>query len=100
MSRIIWMDSAKRDLKLIRSYIAGDSRENATRFINKIRKAVAGMRRFPEAGDKVPESKGLELRQIFVGSYRVIYRIDDHTIQILSVLHGARIFPDSLGRIE
>ena len=100
MKRIVWMDSAKRDLKQIRSYIGQDSRENANRFIQKIRQAVAGMNRFPEAGSLVPEFDSEEIREIFAGSYRVAYRIAERTIQILAVTHGARILPDSLGQIE
>ena len=98
MNRIIWTDAAKRHLQQIRAYISKDSPENATRFIKKIRNSVAGMKRFPEAGGKVPEARGIELREIFVGNYRVAYRVLDRTIEIVSVIHGARILPDSLGR--
>jgi len=98
MNRILWTDAAKRHLKQIRAYIAKDSPENATRFIKKIRKSVAGMQRFPEAGSKVPDARSFHLREIFVGNYRVVYRVVDRNIEIVSVTHGARILPDSLGQ--
>lgn len=97
MNRIIWLPEAKRDLQQIRKYIARDSRTNATRFVQRIRDSVNGIRRFPEAGSLVPESEN-ELREIFVSSYRIIYRVSDHGVEILNVFHGARILPDSLGR--
>ena len=99
MSRIIWIPSAKEDLARIKAYIRRDSKVNATRFIKRIRNAVAGMKRFPEAGSLVPDFEPVGFREIFVGSYRVIYRVVNNEIQICSVIHGARSLPDSLGRI-
>lgn len=99
MSRIIWLPSAKRDLRQLRQYIARDSRRNATRFVQKIRDTVNGIRRFPESGSLVPELE-VELREIFVGSYRVIYRINEEVVEILNVIHGARLMPDTFGQVE
>jgi len=97
MSRIVWLPSAKRDLRQLQKYIAQDSRRNATRFVQKIRDSVNGIKRFPESGSLVPESE-VELREIFVGNYRVIYRVNDQIVEVLNVTHGARMLPDSLGQ--
>jgi plasmid stabilization system protein ParE len=35
---------------------------------------------------------GLTVREIFVYSYRLIYRIDPDTVTIVAFLHGARDF--------
>ena len=50
---------------------------------------------FPEAGSLVPEYEELGLRQIFVESYRLIYRIHDEELTILTVVHAARNLPDT-----
>jgi len=40
----------------------------------------------------VPESDDATRRQVIVGKYRVIYRVDDSVVTILAVIHGARDF--------
>ena len=37
------------------------------------------------------------LREIYVGSYRVIYFFDGHeAVNIVRVVHGARLLPDAI----
>ncbi len=90
MSRIIWSPQAMQDLQSIRSFIARDSRQYAKRMIDRIKQAVSGCRRFPEAAAIVSEFGDPLVREIFVTTYRVIYRIDGNAIHILTVLHSAR----------
>ena len=72
MSRPTWTPAAKRDLAVIKKYISRDSKTNAGRFNQKIRQAVQGATRFPEAGSLVLDFDECDLREIFVGNYRVI----------------------------
>ncbi len=99
MSRIRWTEPADEDLTDIRAFIARDSRRNANRFIRRIRDAVKYLARFPESGSLVPEFEDVQLREIFVGNYRIIYNFDGREILIHMVIHGARRLPDSLGQV-
>ncbi len=92
MSPIRWTDAARADLREIHSHIARDSRIYARRFVDRIKAAVEGIRLFPEAGAKVPEWDRDDIREIYVGNYRVIYRLRD-CIEIVAVIHGARRLP-------
>lgn len=94
MSRIIWSPQAEQDLRSIRNFIARDSRLYAQRLLDRIKQAVAGCRRFPEAAAVVPEFGDPQVREIFVATYRVIYRIDGDAIHVLTVLHSARRLGD------
>ncbi len=98
MSRSRWTGDAKEDLAKIRAYIAEDSRENAKRFIQRIRAAVKAIH-FPESGSRVLQFDKVELREIYVGNYRVIYRVVKNEIWVYRVIHGARRLPDSLGQL-
>lgn len=40
----------------------------------------------PEIGDSA-------VREVIVGSYRLVYRLLSDTAEILTVFHGARLFP-------
>jgi toxin ParE1/3/4 len=53
---------------------------------------------FPRLGRIVPELEIENIREIIVGSYRVIYRIREDDVQLLTVHHGAR--PLDLTKIE
>ena len=96
MSRPTWTPAAKRDLAAIKKYISHDSKTNATRFIQRIRQAVQGATRFPEAGSLVLDYDECDVREIYVGSYRVMYRVVEGEIRVYRVIHGARLLPDSL----
>lgn len=41
-------------------------------------------------GRIVPEDKRQRCRELLFGNYRIIYRVEDGTVQILTVIHGAR----------
>jgi len=48
----------------------------------------------PWSGRIVPEFNDPLYREIFVYSYRVIYRVQDDEVRILYVLHGAMLLDD------
>lgn len=39
----------------------------------------------------VPEFAQVELRELLVGSCRVVYRLEHQTVGLVTVVHGARI---------
>ena len=88
--RLRWAEPAANDLDSIRTYIAKDSPRNADRFIARIRRAVANLRNFPFSGEVLAADEDSELREIYVNSYRVIFRRRDDSILIIAVVHGAR----------
>ena len=47
---------------------------------------------FAERGRIVPELRDDSIREIFVYSYRLVYRIEDDQISILALIHGRRDF--------
>ena len=98
MMRSRWTADAKDDLAKIKTFIADDSRENAKRFIQRIRAAVKAIR-FPEAGSRILQFDKADLREIYVGNYRVVYRVVKSEIWVYRVIHGARRLPDSLGQL-
>src|SRR5947209_1547262 len=95
MTPIQWTESARADLRAIYAYIARDSRVYARRHVNRIKRAVERIRRFPESGSVVEEWNRPDVREIFVGDYRIVYRFRTLVIEILAVFHGARRLPGS-----
>jgi plasmid stabilization system protein ParE len=91
---------AEADLRSIGDYIARDSPERARRFIAKLKGVIATLTNFPERHAKAPEAElaGVELRQMTHGLYRVLYTVEEDSVTIHGVRHGARrpLRPDEL----
>jgi addiction module RelE/StbE family toxin len=96
MTRIVWTDPAVSDLNSIHEYISRDSEVYADSVLSEIFDAVDRLIDYSHAGRIVPELDEQRTREVIVGSYRVMYDIQDDTIRILTVLHGARKFPTEL----
>lgn len=93
--KINWTPQAQDDLKGIRDFIARDAPITAEVFIKRLRASVGRLRQHPEAGSVVTEIGRPTIREIFQGSYRIIYRILADRVDILTVFHSARLLDPS-----
>jgi plasmid stabilization system protein ParE len=94
-----WASVAEDDLKGVIEYIAEDSLANAIKVFEKIKEKALGLNQFPERGRIVPELKdhGIALyRELIVTPWRIIYRISDKKIYVLSVLDSRQNVEDIL----
>jgi toxin ParE1/3/4 len=89
--RVVWSPRALDDVESIASYISRDSTAHASAFVTKIIRATRTLGRFPFAGRIVPEFDDETLRERFVYSYRIIYRVQGQTITVAAVVHGKRL---------
>jgi toxin ParE1/3/4 len=94
--RIKWTAEAETHLDGIYHYIAKDSSLYASRTLDKLTRRAEHLIDYPRVGRIVPKYDDPNLRELIVGSYRVIYRITSDHIEILAVFHGAQQLPDSL----
>jgi plasmid stabilization system protein ParE len=88
--RVIWTEAAWLDLEQVIRYIARDSPHYAASFAREVRDASRSLFRFAERGRCVPELSRQDIREIFVGSYRLVYSLCGETLHILGLIHGAR----------
>jgi toxin ParE1/3/4 len=86
--KILWSEPAELDLDDLFDYIARDSPVYAERFVDRIIDAVDKLIEHPRIGRAVPEGDSEHVRELVVQDYRVIYAIDDDTINVLAVVHG------------
>ena len=89
--RLAWSPEAADDLADITAYIARDSSAYARAVAKKVLATAKSIQQFPEIGRVVPELGNALLRERFVYSYRVIYRIEPRRILIVAILHGKRL---------
>jgi len=92
--KIVWTRKASRHLRAAYDYWSRESsEESADIMLDRIFSAVDMLERFPEAGrpGRVPGTRELV---IVPTPFRVVYRVRRAKIEIVSLLHGARKWPD------
>jgi len=91
MAQVRWTPQAADDLEAICLFIARDAPPLAAIFADRIFRAADRLTRHPRLGRVVPELANEDVREVIVGSYRVIYRIHQDQVHILTLHHGARL---------
>ena len=86
---------ARADLKSIYRYISRDSIHYAREVILTITEQIKTIKAFPFRGRVVPEIQDENIREIFVHSYRIIYRIRGN-IEVAAVIHAKREFSEAI----
>ena len=97
--QVVWADVALNDLKNILEYIAVDNQLSALEIFQEIKQRASSLYTFPERGRVVPElldQSILIYRELVVLPWRIIYRISDKFVYVLSVLDSRRNVEDIL----
>jgi addiction module RelE/StbE family toxin len=98
--RVIWSPEAIEDVESIAAYISRDSKRYAAAVVGTILDLGHDLKRSPFMGRMVPELEVKSIRERFVYSYRIIYRIEGDTITIAAVVHGKRLLTSIGERIR
>ena len=96
---VVWSNIAENDLKNIVEYIADDSPPNAVKIFKRIKDRASSLYTFPERGRIVPELKDqgiLQYRELIISPWRILYRISENNVLVLSVLDSRRNIEDIL----
>ena len=88
---VIITETAYVDLEDIENYIAQDSPVIARRFILRIFDRIDQLSEYPQSGKFVPEIHDQSIRELLLNKYRIIYQLQENKINILRVVHGARL---------
>jgi len=88
-----WSPRAAEDLEDICTRIARDSEQYAAIFARRVLASVQTIPTFPRAGRVVPEYGDENLREKLFGNYRIVYRLREHAVEIVTVHHAARPLP-------
>ncbi|KAF3982391.1 MAG: type II toxin-antitoxin system RelE/ParE family toxin [Methylococcales symbiont of Hymedesmia sp. n. MRB-2018] len=89
--KIIWSPLAIDRVAEIAQYIAQDSPNSAQKWVESTFQIVERLEKFPKSGHIVPEIKQDDFREIIHGNYRIIYRLQNEIVSILTVRHGRQI---------
>ena len=95
MAQVRWTPQAADDLELIADFISQDSHHYASLFVLDILQAVDRLIDFPQSGSVVPEINDPIIREVLFGDYRIIYRLRQNLVEILTVFHGSKLLDPS-----
>ena len=86
--KIIWTHEALGRLQGIRNYISKDNSDRASEFIQRIIDRAETIPLNPHLGRIVPELSNPEIRELIYKNYRIVYRISNKSIEILTVFEA------------
>lgn len=93
---IRWTERAVSDLIAIGDYITSDNPSAARSWVEKLRQRAVKASKVPRAGRVVPEIARDDAREVFQRTYRIVYRVVDDGIVVLTVFEGHRL----LGKLD
>jgi addiction module RelE/StbE family toxin len=91
-----WTDQAVEDLRSIRLFIERDSPRYGRLVAERLYEATSQIELFPYSGRMVPELNREDLRELIVGDYHVVYRVDGEVALLLTIYRSSRLFPRHL----
>ena len=93
--KVKWSELAERRAAEAMDYIARERPQAAVAWLDELLARVAQLDRFPNRGRVVPEIGRPEYRELIIGPYRVVYRVDPARVVILTVRHGRQHWDDA-----
>lgn len=89
--KLRWSQRAQDDLVEIARFIAQDNPAAARAWVKRLRERARQAAASPLTGRHVPERRREHIREVFLRSYRIIYRIQSTEVLVLTVLEGHRL---------
>lgn len=88
---VIWTDESLEKLSEIDEFIARDNPQRAKKNVEFLIKHGESIAQNPSIGRVVPEISNPIIREMIVNNYRIVYKIKQNKIEILTVFEGHRL---------
>jgi addiction module RelE/StbE family toxin len=98
--KVHWTNRATARLRAIQNHIAKDSPQSARTEVEKILRRSWQLAEPPEIGHPVPGYDATELREVLIRPYRLIYRLQETQIDVITVLHYRQLLPADLENLH
>src|SRR5258708_37613232 len=90
---IFWTERAVVTLETIGDYIARDKPAAAERWVLGLMVVAERAAQMPFAGRRVPELGRDDVREVFKRTYRIVSRVTEERVEVLTVFEGHRRLP-------
>jgi toxin ParE1/3/4 len=96
MAEVNWSKQALQDIDNIAEFIAKDSEHYAKLQVQRFFDAAKVLEKQPSSGKIVPEKQDPSVREILLGSYRIIYRmVSNEQVDVITVHHSKRLLANN-----
>ena len=89
--KLLWTREALINIADIDVFISDDNPEKAIEFIDYLIKQCDRLIQNPYSGRIVPEISNNDIRELIVKKYRIVYRIQNREIHILTVFESHKM---------
>jgi len=89
--KLRWSERSVNDLIAIHQYIAQNNPQTAKKWVERLRQRAKSAAVTALAGRIAPEFNQKDIREVFLGNYRIVYRVGDDGILILTVFEGHQL---------
>ncbi|HAE87419.1 TPA: plasmid stabilization protein [Candidatus Marinimicrobia bacterium] len=89
--KILWTRESLTNLADIEAFISEDNPEKAIEFIDYLIKQCERLIQNPYSGRVIPEISNNDIRELILKKYRIVYRIQNHEIHILTVFESHKL---------
>ena len=89
--KLRWSERSVNDLIAIQRYISQDNPQTAKKWIAKLRQRAKSTTETPLLGRIVPEFNQADIREVFQGNYRIVYKVKVDEILILTLFEGHQL---------
>ena len=90
---VVWTETATSQLEAIRDYFSRNNPAFARASAGRIVVLGESLEGRPFFGPEVPEYGDPDIREVYEHPYRILYRVNDVDVQVVSVIHSARQLP-------
>lgn len=99
--KVVWSPLALNKVEEVADIIRYDKPGAARKWVQDLLEAAEALADLPRRGRIVPEIQRSEIRELLLGNYRMIYRIEDTVVSILTVRHGRQLLePEDLDSLS
>lgn len=88
---IVWTREALNRLTEIEKYISKNSQQRGINFVNYLIDQGETLKDNPRIGRIVREIDNENIRELIAKKYRIIYRVSEERVEILTVFEGHRL---------
>lgn len=90
MAQVRWSARSQSDLQSIYEFVRRDSPDAALALMARLISSVRRLEEFPLSGRIVPEFRRRNMREVIVGSFRVVYEVAGEEVGVVTVRNASR----------
>ena len=93
MARLIWSPAFVDELEEICNHIGRDSPQYASVLCEKVFALVESLPAHPGMSAIVAEYQRDDIREVYLYKYRIIFRLRNNAVELVTIIHGSRLLP-------